>query len=226
VVAQPIFMLTRDDRTVPNPLEVWGQVEGTGLRYVGVKDVGISPATLKEFTDAAHAGGCEVMLELVSGDADAELGSAGAGIDAGVDYLLGGAAVERVAALARGEAARYMPFGGTVRGHPLELVGEPDEIASHACALVQLEGVDGVDLLAFRHRGEPERVIAATVAASPAPVVVAGSVDSVDRARRVSELGAWGFTVGTAILAGTFAPSAPGVRAQVEALLESTDGTR
>lgn len=226
MVAQPILMLTRDDRTVPDALAIWREVESTGLNYVGVKDVGITPTGLTEFVGAVHAGGRQVMLELVSDDVEAELASAHAGLQAGVDYLLGGTQVEQVAEMVRGQPLRYMPFAGKVGGHPLTLMGDADEIAAHARFLVQLDGVYGVDLLAFRHERDPEQVIEATVAASAAPVVVAGSVDSAERARRISELGAWGFTVGTAILAGTFSPSATSVREQVVALVESTDGTR
>ena len=116
-----------------------------------------------------------------------------------------------------------MPFAGSVRGHPLVLEGEPDEIAAHADLLVGIDGVDGIDLLAFRHQHDPERVIETTVAAAAAPVIVAGSIDSAERARRVSELGAWGFTVGTAIFAGVFA-SESSIREQVQALLRATDG--
>jgi 2,4-dienoyl-CoA reductase-like NADH-dependent reductase (Old Yellow Enzyme family) len=219
-------MLTRDDRTVPEPLEVWREIADTGLRYVGVKDVGIDGAKLKRFADAVHASGAEVMLELVSDGAEAELASARAGLDAGVDYLIGGSRVDDVLPLTRDRAVRYMPFAGEIRGHPLVLVGDAELIAADARRLADLDGVDGVDLLAFRHEDDPEAVIEATVAATAAPVIVAGSVDSPERARRVSELGAWGFTVGTAIFAGTFAPSARGVREQVEALLESSGDPR
>jgi Putative N-acetylmannosamine-6-phosphate epimerase len=226
LVAQPIFMLTRDDRTVPNALEIWREVESTDLLHVGVKDVGIAPEALAEFVAAVHAGGRQVMLELVSGDEPAELASARAGVDAGVDYLLGGTQVEQVVELVRGRPIRYLPFAGEVAGHPLALLGEPSEIAEQAARITALDGVHGVDLLAFRHERDPELVIETTVAATSAPVIVAGSIDSPERARRVSELGAWGFTVGTAILAGTFDPAASSIRGQVETLLRSTDGTR
>lgn len=221
MVTHPIFMLTRDDRTVADPVAVWRAVEATGLRYAGVKDVGTDWDTLAAFVDGLHHCGCEAMLEIVNEDPDAELASARAGIEAGVDYLLGGTQVERVAELVGDRRVRYFPFAGAVGGHPVELHGEPEQIAADAAALVAIENVDGVDLLAYRHRADPEGVIEATVAAIDAPVIVAGSIDSPARARRVSQLGAWGLTVGTAILAGTFAPEVPGLRGQVEVLLDS-----
>ena len=39
-----IFMLTHNDRTVDNALEVLEQVKDTGLRHIGFKDVGATPA--------------------------------------------------------------------------------------------------------------------------------------------------------------------------------------
>jgi 4-hydroxythreonine-4-phosphate dehydrogenase len=225
VVAHPIFMLTRDDRTVDNPVEVWGEVADTGLRYVGLKDVGMDLAALAEFVESVHANGCEAMLEIVNDDPDAELASARAGADAGVDYLLGGTQVDRVTELIAGRQVRYFPFAGSVSGHPATLHGGAEEIAAHAAALVARDGVDGVDLLAFRHPDDPEGVIAATVAALDAPVIVAGSIDTPDRARRVARLGAWGLTVGTAIFAGSFAPGAASVREQVELLVDTTNDT-
>jgi Putative N-acetylmannosamine-6-phosphate epimerase len=223
VVTHPIFMLTQDDRTVADPLAVWRAVESTGLRYAGVKDVGTDWATFAAFVDSLHDCGCEAMLEIVNDDPEAELAAARAGIEAGVDCLLGGTQVERVAELVGDRRVRYFPFAGTVGGHPVELHGEPEQIAADAAALVARENIAGVDLLAYRHPTDPERVIEATVAAIDAPVIVAGSIDSPARARRVAELGAWGLTVGTAILAGTFAPDAEGLRGQVEALIDSID---
>ena len=37
-----VFMLTHNDATVPNALEVLEELRGSGLRYVGFKDVGAS----------------------------------------------------------------------------------------------------------------------------------------------------------------------------------------
>ena len=43
-----IFMLTHNDATVPNALEVLTDVQDAGLRYIGFKDVGQSPEVLTE----------------------------------------------------------------------------------------------------------------------------------------------------------------------------------
>ena len=39
-VIEFVFMLTHHDRTVDDPLSVYKELRGTGLRYVGFKDIG------------------------------------------------------------------------------------------------------------------------------------------------------------------------------------------
>ena len=41
-----IFMLTRDDRTVPDCLDLLDEVADLGLRHIGFKDIGVSPETV------------------------------------------------------------------------------------------------------------------------------------------------------------------------------------
>src|SRR5262245_16208969 len=65
-VIEFVFMLTRDDVTVPDALDVLGGLRASGLRYVGFKDVGPPPAVLAEVCGLAHECGMEVMLEVVS----------------------------------------------------------------------------------------------------------------------------------------------------------------
>ena len=60
-------------------------------------------------------------------------------------------------------------------------------------------GADGIDLLAYRYRGDAEELLDAVVNAVEIPVIAAGSVNSLERIRRVIQAGAAGFTIGTAI---------------------------
>ena len=90
-MAEFIFMLTCDDRTLERAAEIYDEVRDTGIRYVGFKDVGLPFDRLSSLSAAIHGGGQKVLLELVSEDKEAEIGSARAGVEMGVDYLLGGA---------------------------------------------------------------------------------------------------------------------------------------
>ena len=215
-----IFMLTCNDATVEDALEVYDGVRDLGLRYVGFKDVGLPFDQLRVLTDAIRAGGQQVMLEVVSERREDELRSARAALDLGVDYLMGGTHAEEVRQLIAGSPILYFPFPGTVIGHPSLLRGTIQEIADSARRLGATEGVHGLDLLAYRYDGDVEALVRAVIAAAGVPVIAAGSISTAVQIRRLAELGIWGFTVGTAIFERQFAPGDPSLRAQVKAVLE------
>lgn len=218
-----VFMLTHHDRTVPDALRVLDRVAPTGLRHIGFKDVGASPELQRELTDAAHEAGLMVHLEVVSVTAADELRSIECAIAAGVDAVVGGTNVEAALGILRGSGVRYSPFPGTVTGHPSELSGTIDAIARSAADLSALDGVDGIDLLAYRHRTAlvPD-LLRAVVDASAGPVLVAGSITTESQIAAIADAGAWGFTIGGAIFEGAIGPD-PDVVAQVAAALDMAE---
>lgn len=217
-----IFMLTHHDQTIPTAMEVYAELRQIEeLRYVGFKDVGATIDQLQRLTDAIKADGREVMLEVVSEAADAELRSIEAARTLGVDWILGGTHAEEALAILAGSSARYCPFPGTIVGHPSLLRGTVESIAADAARLTALDGVYGLDLLAYRFDGDVEAAVAATVAASAGPVIAAGSVDSPERIAALAGLGVWGYTIGSAIFEGRFA-GAPDVVEQVREVLRIT----
>jgi NAD(P)H-dependent flavin oxidoreductase YrpB (nitropropane dioxygenase family) len=120
------------------------------------------------------------------------------------------------------DGVRYCPFPGRVVDHPSVLLGTVDEIAADAERLTALDHVGGLDLLAYRHPSvDPLELIRAVTAASSGPVIVAGSIASIDRAIAVSEAGAWGYTIGSAIFDGLL-PGAPSIADQVRRVVEDT----
>ena len=221
-----IFMLTHHDTTVGGALEVYQQTRGTGLRYVGFKDVGATPQQLAEVTAAAHADGLEVMLEVVSVSPEDELRSLRAAQQIGVDWVLGGTHAREGAAILRGTPARYCPFPGVVTGHPSVLSGSIGQIAGHARELTAMDGVHGLDLLAYRHAGvDPVELTRAVAAAAAGPVIVAGAITGADQIQAVAAAGAWGFTIGGAVFDGQL-PGGPDVAAQIRAALAACSGAR
>lgn len=217
-----VFMLTRKDVTVDDAFEVYDEVRDAGLRYVGFKDIGLPFDRLKALTEAIQDGGQEVMLEVVSEEKEDELRSARAALDLGVDYLLGGTHAEEVTRMLSGADIRYCPFPGRIVGHPSLLRGSIEEITQDAIRLTEMDGVGGLDLLAYRHDGDVERLVRAVVAAVEVPVIAAGSVDSEEKIRALAEAGVWGFTVGSAIFEGKFAHNGASTREQVETLLAAS----
>ena len=214
-----IFMLTRDDVTVADALERYGEVRDTELRWVGFKDVGLPADRLQELADAIHGDGRKVALEVVSLDLDTEVRSAEAALTIGVDLLMGGVHPEAILPLVSATNVLYFPFPGRVVGHPSILEGPIDAIVSSARELSARRGVHGLDLLAYRFDGDVPRLIAEVVDASSCPVVVAGSVESDARIRAVCRAGAWAFTVGSAVFEGRF-PVARDTAAQVRYVLD------
>jgi hypothetical protein len=193
----------------------------SGLRYIGLKDVGADASRQRELTSLAHVMGFEVMLEVVSTSKEDELASLNAAAAAGVDWVLGGTHAADAAGLLP-DGVRYCPFPGKVVDHPSVLLGSIDEIADDAARLTALDYVSGLDLLAYRHpTADHEALIREVVRRSSGPVIVAGSIATIDRVITVGDAGAWGFTIGSAIFDGLL-PGAPSVADQVRGVLEAT----
>jgi hypothetical protein len=224
-VIEFVFMLTHHDRTVGRPLEVYGQIRECGLRYVGFKDIGASPAELREVCEQAHADGLEVMLEVVSTTKEAELASIAAAGQIGVDWVLGGTHPDDGLTVLAGAKTRYCPFPGLVVDHPSVLLGSIGEIAESARAITALDGVYGLDLLAYRHpSADAGELTSAVVQASAGPVIAAGSVASVAQIRTLDAAGAWGFTIGGAIFEGRL-PGGPSIGGQIKAVLAAASAS-
>jgi hypothetical protein len=214
-----IFMLTRDDVTLPDAREVYAAVAGTGIRHVGCKDVGLPQDELAALMEDIRGHGHATYLEVVSETPEETLRSAAAAAEIRPDYLIGGTLIEPVQEILRGTGVKFFPYVGRIVGHPCLLRGSIDEIVEDTRRAAAL-GVDGINLLAYRYDGDVEALTRAVVAASDLPVICAGSVDSVERIRALEGCGAWAFTIGTAALDGKLVEGVP-LRGQLHAALEA-----
>jgi hypothetical protein len=221
-VIEFIFMLTQHDRTVDDALAVYDGLRGAGLKYIGFKDIGVPVEVLREVCGRAHDDGLEVMLEVVSTSKEDEMTSLAAAAQIGVDWVLGGTHPADGLAVLAGSKAKYCPFPGRVVGHPSVLEGEISEIADSARAITALDGVAGLDLLAYRHAtADIAELTRAVVEASAGPVIAAGSVASLEQVKVLETAGAWGFTIGSAIFEGRL-PGGPSVAGQVREVLRAS----
>jgi tRNA-dihydrouridine synthase len=86
-------------------------------------------------------------------------------------------------------------------------------------------GCGGVDLLAYRAtEAEPlDLVRAARGALRDGKLIVAGSVNSRQQIRALSESGVDAFTIGSAVFDGSFSPAKGSLRGQVLDILEACD---
>src|SRR6188472_3105897 len=214
-----IFMLTRDDVTLPDAREVYASVASTGVRHVGCKDVGLPTDELKALMDDIRAHGHKTYLEVVSETPEETLASARAAAEIRPDHLIGGTLIEPVQEILAGTGVRFWPYVGQIVGHPCLLRGSIAEIVADTERAAAL-GVDGINLLAYRYDGDVDELVRAVVGATDLPVICAGSVDSVDRIRALDACGAWAFTIGTAALDGVLVDGAP-LSGQLHAALEA-----
>ncbi len=213
-----IFMLTRDDRTVPECLDLVDRLAPLNLRHVGFKDVGVDQATLAKLHARIKAMGAVSYMEVVSTSPEAALNSARVASQIGVDCLLGGTEVDAVQEILRGSAIQYYPFAGFPEGHPTRLGGTPEDVARH-CRDYLGKACAGVDLLAYRAtEADPlDLVRAARGALGESWLIVAGSVNSPARVNALADAGADAFTIGTAVFDASFLPGKPSLLDQLGA---------
>ena len=203
-----IFMLTRQDETVIDCLEVFEAVRGLGLTHVGFKDVGVDFDTLKTLTRCIKDAGAVTYMEVVSTTPEAVVNSAVVATRLGIDRLMGGTEVDAVMRVIKGTGIAYYPFPGHPIGHPTRLGGTPEQVEEDAARFLA-RGCAGVDLLAYRAtEADPLALVRAARRGlgSGGHLICAGSVDSPDRIRALGDAGADGFTIGSAAFDGSFSP--------------------
>ncbi|MCL4465232.1 MAG: hypothetical protein M1389_04245 [Chloroflexi bacterium] len=200
-----IVMLTHHDRTVPDALAVFAGAKGSRAQHWGFKDVDLPVDEMRRLVDAIKASGKTTYLEVVRYSEAECLESAGIALRCGFDYLMGTVYHDSVRDLLAGHSIKYLPFCGVVSGSPSILEGAVEEIVADGQRLAG-RGVDGFDLLAYRHTSDPEGLARRFVRDVPLSVVMAGSIASYERLDRVKEIAPWGFTIGSAFFEGKFGP--------------------
>ncbi|WP_083999649.1 hypothetical protein [Actinomadura kijaniata] len=214
-----IFMLTRDDRTVTDCLEVVDAVADLGVAHIGFKDVGVDRDTLVRLHARLRDLGVTTYLEVVSTDRDQALASVRTAVELGVDRLMGGTWIEETLGLLRGTPIGYLPFAGEPSGHPTRLAGSPERVAAD-CRAAEAAGCAGVDLLAYRATdADPLALVRAARAATTGHLVVAGSITGDDQIRALAAAGADAFTIGSAAFDGSLRPRAGTLRSQLAPVL-------
>jgi hypothetical protein len=199
-----IVMLTQNDRTVANAAEIFKQCSDLPVVCWGFKDVGLPAWEMKALLNLMKEAGKTTFLEVVTYSEEACMSGARLAVDYGFDYLMGTLYSDSVWAYLKHEGIRYLPFVGHVHGSPSILEGKADDIVAEAKNLME-KGIIGFDILAYRHISEPETLARRFCAEIPESVtVIAGSINSADRIGFMRRIGAWGFTMGSALFAGDF----------------------
>lgn len=201
-----IVMLTHNDQTVPNALELFERSKDYPITHWGFKDVGQTPNEMQAIVMAMKAVGKITFLEVVSLSEEEGLRGAHLAVDLGFDILMGTVFYPSIGDFLQDKPVRYYPFPGHVHSHPSILDGTIDDIVAHAREL-EGYGVHGLDLLTYRYKGDAPQLLKRVVAATNVPTVSAGSIASFERINDVWDAGAWGFTIGTAFFEKKFVPN-------------------
>jgi hypothetical protein len=200
-----IVMLTYQDKTVADALELFERTKDYPITHWGFKDVGLPPEEMKAVAAAMKEAGKITFLEVVSLSEEDGLRGARLAVDAGFDILMGTVFYPSIGEYLKDKPVRYYPFPGRVYGHPSILDGAIDDIVAHACEL-ETYGVHGLDLLTYRYTGNAPSLLNQVVKSTQVPVISAGSIASFERITEVWDSGAWGFTIGTAFFEKKFVP--------------------
>lgn len=220
-----IFMLTRDDRTVVDSLELLELIAPLGLKHIGFKDIGVPPELLRRLTDKIHDMGAISYMEMVSTTPEASLKSAQVARDLGVQRLLGGTQVDATLEILEGSSTKYYPFPGRPIDHPTKLGGTPADVERDCRFFVQ-KGCAGCDLLAYRAiEADPlDLVRAARRGLGPDKyLIVAGAVTSAKQIQAIRQAGTDAFTIGSAIFNGAYSPAKGSIISQLSDVIAATE---
>ena len=201
-----IVMLTYNDKTVENALELFNEMKHTPVIHWGFKDVGLPPDKMKEVVESMNAAGKTTFLEVVSLTEEEGLSGAKLAVECGFDILMGTVFFDSINDYLKDKPVKYYPFPGHVHSHPSILDGTIEDIVQHARDM-EAKGVEGMDLLTYRYTGDAPALLKEVVQATRVPIVSAGSIDSLDRIAEVRDAGTWGFTIGTAFFEKKFIPN-------------------
>jgi uncharacterized protein related to proFAR isomerase len=190
-------MLTNHDKTVENAIDLFEECKNLSVEHWGFKNIGLPVVQMKKLVRNMKNAKKKTFLEVVSYTEEECIEATELAIECEFDYLMGTMFYQSVYDLLKGKPIKYMPFCGKVSGSPSVLEGSIDEIIAHAKSIKE-KNVYGLDILAYRYTGDPEELAQKFIKKINLPVIIAGSISSLEKLEKVKELNPWGFTIGSA----------------------------
>ena len=215
-----IIMLTHNDKTVQDAYDIFESCKDLPVQFWGFKDVGVPKEEMERILGAMKAAGKTTFLEVVSYSEEECMRGAKLAVELGYDYLMGTVYHQSVFEYLAAQDIKFLPFCGKVYGSPSVLEGSFEEIIDDAKGLLE-KGVDGIDLLAFRHQ-DGAGLAEAYCKAIDKPVVIAGSINSKERLEFIHRIHPWAFTMGSALFTENFVKGG-GFRKNLEEVLRLMD---
>ncbi len=196
-MAEFIFMETYNDMTRSDAINVYKEIRDTKIKFIGFKDIGLPIGQLKELHSMMKNDRRTTFLEVVSASEKETIQSTKVALELGVDYLIGGTYIDSTLPLIKNKNIKYFPYVGKIVDHPCKLRGSIEEMVQDT-KKVKEKAIPGINLLAYRYNGDVDKLIE-KVSSIGLPMIVAGSIDSYERVRKMKEMGIWAFTIGGAI---------------------------
>ena len=217
-----IVMLTQNDQTTKYANKIFHECRDLPIDYWGFKNIGISESEMCELICAMKEEGKRTFLEVVTYTKESCLASAKFACKHKLDFLLGTLFYPDVWNYLKSEDIQYYPFIGNVSDNPSILSGSPEDMM-HESDRFLAESIPGIDLLAFRYmNGDPIHLAHKIVEHTRLNVILAGSINSIERIKTVNVINPWGFTIGSALFTQNFVKGG-GFRENLEKVLEVMD---
>lgn len=218
-----IILLTYNDQTVRNAMDVFKECYDLPIDNWGFKNNGISKREMCELNDLLKSKGKTTFFEVVTYDEESCMNAAKFAHECGFDYLIGTLYYPRVWEFIKTKSLRYFPFVGDVKGIPSVLRGKAEDIVLQAEDLFYNQNVHGVNILAYRYQtGSSEKLAKSIVDKTKSNTIIAGGIDSFERIKEIDSIQPWGFTIGSALFAEKFVPGA-GYRTNLEKVIDFMD---
>ena len=198
-----IVMLTKDDYTVENAIEIFESCKHTSAKFWGFKEKPLSMDKMKTLVSKMKEFGKTPFMEIVSYTEEEGIESAKIAAECGVEVIMGTKFYPSILRYCLQRGIKYMPFVGIVEGRPSVLTGEISDILREATEVITA-GAFGIDLLGYRHVDDPVRLNNKLVTELHAPVCIAGSIDSYERLDEIKKTKPWAFTIGSAFFDNKF----------------------
>lgn len=200
---QLIVMLTHNDKTVLNAKDIFLKCKDSKAQLWGFKEKPLPIEKMKELYAIMKAAGKTTFLEVVEYTEAEGLEGAKMAVECGCDILMGTIFSDKINEFCKENNLKYMPFVGTITERPSILSGSIEGMIQEALGYLE-KGVYGFDLLGYRYTGDAFKLNKEFVAAVPAPVCLAGSIDSYQRLDEVKNIQPWAFTIGSAFFENQF----------------------
>lgn len=203
---QLIVMLTHNDKTVNNAYEIFARCKDAKAKIWGFKEKALPLDQMKELFSYMKACGKTTALEVVAYTQEESFQGAQTAVECGCDILMGTVYSDSINHLCKAHNIKYMPFVGHIEGRPSVLSGRAEEMIAEAKGYLE-KGVYGIDLLGYRYTEDAFALNRAFVSQVPAPVCIAGSINSFQRLDEIKTVAPWAFTIGGAFFENRFGES-------------------